>query len=162
MSEKLKAFTFDTEGDGSSDITILIYAETRGKAKSIALKTEWLTYSDIEFTDLKMNRRPEADRFAQKPGEHEFNTEDYELFRNILDLHECEKDQCQQCSLTDYNREEYRVCWGCDTCAECSEATSFCKTCFLCSKCGHNTPGTEKFADWQPACEPQGPAGRGE
>ena len=45
--------------------------------------------------------------------------EQFELFRNTLGLFEIDKDMCDSCSLTDYDRPEYFVCADCRNCVEC-------------------------------------------
>jgi hypothetical protein len=83
----------------------IVFAETAGKAKSLALSTDLC--EDAEFIEIYCHRKPEADK-AYKEGKREldwYNDEDMlfmvkELGYRCLDPFECEeciaKDFCEE------------------------------------------------------------------
>lgn len=89
-----------------SEGSVVVFAETAGKAKQIALKTDEL--SDEQYTDIRVNRLPKIDRF-------------YKEGKAIVDWYE-DKDIRLEL-VKEYN-------WGClEPLVECCEACQAEKYC---------------------------------
>ena len=57
------------------DYATVVFAETRGKAKALALHTD--AFEDSEYTDVRVSRRPALDRYYRGLPEMDwFNADD--------------------------------------------------------------------------------------
>lgn len=67
MSEetKLRAYSVTTDW---SEVSVVVFARSVGKAKSLARQTDWLC--DEVYSDLRAHRESEADRHADTYGEN--------------------------------------------------------------------------------------------
>ena len=92
----------------------VVFAETRGKAKSLALNTDCC--DDIDFTDIEARRFPEADKMYNGRNEMDW----YNLNDRLFLVKECnwrceypEFEDCKKCiakehcSEYEYMSEEY-------------------------------------------------------
>lgn len=87
----------------------VVFAETRGKAKSIALHTDMCYGYDAEFTDIEVNRLSKADSQYKKgktemdwydPNDRRFLVDKCGFHCEEVDLNECEK--CSANDVCDY------------------------------------------------------------
>ncbi len=60
---KLKAYKIS---DNYCDYSVIIFAETRNKARLLGRGLPELEYAD--YIDIKAIREPEADKYAEEPG----------------------------------------------------------------------------------------------
>jgi broad specificity phosphatase PhoE len=61
----MKAWVVTSE---AAEVQIIVFAETRGRAKTLALKTDWLEAED--YADIRCRREPKLDAIAKEKGEH--------------------------------------------------------------------------------------------
>ena len=64
----MKAYTA-SDRNGDSGYSIVVFAETAGKARAYAASSE--TFDEYDFTEIRVNRCPALDRFYR--GEPEMN-----------------------------------------------------------------------------------------
>ena len=94
----MKAWTVtDNNGDYGTSI---VFAETRGKARSYAL--QWIdTFEDCKWTDLKVKRFPEYDQYYDGRTEVNFWLDDEHRVRLVRDFgwscFEVFKHLCEDC-----------------------------------------------------------------
>ena len=68
----MKAYAIKVD---SSDLTAIVFAETRNKAKSIAQHTE--TFGDMDYIDIRATRSPTLDKYYKGKSEMDwYNMED--------------------------------------------------------------------------------------
>lgn len=76
--DNLKAFSVTHIFNGYD---IIIFEETRNRAKVLALSYE-PEFEDCEYTDIRVNRFPEADKYATYKGSFEI-CENAEVFNSL-------------------------------------------------------------------------------
>ena len=85
------------------DYTGIVFAETRGKAKTLALNTD--NWCDSDFTDLQVTRCPEADCRYTGQKELDWENPDDRLFM-VKELCFCcvwwADTECEECSAKEY------------------------------------------------------------
>lgn len=88
------------------DYATIVFAETRGKAKALALHTD--AFEDSEYTDVRVSRRPALDRYYRGLPEMDWeNTDDrIAMVRDAgfvcsweYDIDECE---CKMCPASEW------------------------------------------------------------
>lgn len=112
----LKAYQISGETmDGNA--CELVFAENANQAKALHKYTSSL--SELEYIEISAKRIKEADGYSylSKCGLVPFGSS-VELFRNVLEWFEFDKDRCDTCGNTDYNQPEYFVqeCGHCRNC----------------------------------------------
>jgi len=106
------------------EVSVIVFAETRGRAKTLALKTDWLHAED--YADLRCRRESRLDAMAQQRGETVIDGSSptcqrtmrglgwYEIEGRYQECGECglhEWDQVPESQLTDTG--EGYICAGC-------------------------------------------------
>jgi hypothetical protein len=109
------------------ECSLLVFAENRGEAKSIAHRSEW--FVDEEWTDLRVRREPRADAFGETHGKGriECSTADEQRLLRSLGWHQLEHsyEDCSKCGLNEWELvPESKLTEVGDTyvCAGCREA----------------------------------------
>ena len=96
----MKAYTA-SDRNGDSGYSIVVFAETAGRAKAYAANSE--TFDDYDFTEIRVNRCPALDRFYRgKPEMNWLNDDDrvamvrYANFECSSEIWhpECEEGEC--------------------------------------------------------------------
>ena len=99
----MKAWQVSLKDEFCADV---VFAETRGKARSLALRTDCC--EDALFTDIEVHRRPQADKYYQD-GKWHLDWDDPKdriaLVKDCgfvcsCDYHEWE--DCESCSAREY------------------------------------------------------------
>lgn len=72
------------------DYQTIVYAETRGEAKSLAMRTDAM--EDAQYTDIRCRRFPEMDEFYK--GQYEFDWYDQNVRKVLV------RDCGWQCEIT--------------------------------------------------------------
>ena len=67
-----------TDKNGYADYAIIVFAETKGKAVSLALGTEEFPKYDWDFTELRATREPKLDGAYRGAWRMEWDNDDYE------------------------------------------------------------------------------------
>lgn len=88
----------------------VVFAETRGKARSIAMRTE--ACEDVDFCDIEARREPQMDKYY-KEGKKEMDWfDDNDRLALVKECgfycEEIEEDRCEDCPAKEYC-EEYSV-----------------------------------------------------
>lgn len=60
--------------DKNSDYSTVVFAETSGKAKAIAITTD--AFNDYEFTEISARRIPELDKYYRGLDEMDWNNDE--------------------------------------------------------------------------------------
>ena len=84
----------------------VVFAETRGKARSLAMHTECC--EDADFTDIEVSRKPQMDKYY-KEGKKEMDWYDSKdriaLVKDcnfVCDYDYWEREDCENCSAKEY------------------------------------------------------------
>ena len=81
----------------------VVFAETRGKAKSIAMHTN--VCEDVDFCNIKLTRAPQIDKYY-KEGKTEMDWSDdndrIALVKECGFYCEVEHDNCEECAAKNY------------------------------------------------------------
>jgi hypothetical protein len=144
------------------ECTVVVFAPNATIAKKKSLLDEYINMAadsahidtgrpKLWFVNVRRDKR--GDKFAE--GELSYLLQFYHdsnihIFR-ALGIHEIDRHTCDSCGCSDFDKEEYKICWGCNNCKECL-GVEFCSVCYLCAECGHNSKDSEDYADWQPEC----------
>lgn len=91
----LKAFVVQAPKTHLGNLSELVFAETAGRARHLALKySNWFSYSDLSYTDLTVKREPKADDWAHlnnhREGVLDFEEKHSQLFKGVLGWEEIE------------------------------------------------------------------------
>lgn len=84
----------------------VVFAETRGKARSLALHTD--TCEDANFTDIEVNRKPQMDKYYtenKKEMEWEDPQDRIALVKDcgfVCDYDYRDWEDCENCSAKEY------------------------------------------------------------
>ena len=96
---------------------VVVYAETRGKARALAANEAGMTFSEsLTSAEFDLSRFPEADEFAKKRN-HPTN----EDFRTLGFTDESGQ-RCCGCGLgdpSDGDNDKWALCEDCDNCGGC-------------------------------------------
>ena len=87
--------------DKNENAATVVFAETRGKAKALAICTE--ACEDVDFTDIEARRRPQLDKYYTK-GKKEMD------WYNSKDRIALVKDGGFVCDYDYWEREDYDTC----------------------------------------------------
>jgi len=117
----MKAWVVTSE---SAEVQMIVFAETRGRAKTLALKTDWL--EDEDYADIRCKREPKLDAIAKEKGEYiidgslEFHAR---IMRGLgWRAYDGRIDRCEKCGLYEWESvvESYlvetetgHICVGC-------------------------------------------------
>lgn len=115
--EEIKAYSA-SDRNGDTGFSIVVFAKTSGKAKAYAAKSD--LFDGYEFTDIRVNRKKELDRFYKGKFEMDWMDYDdrvamvryanYECSSEVWNP-ECEKGECpaqQWCGRFERMSEEER------------------------------------------------------
>ena len=111
-----------------AEASVLVWAPTRAKAKSIGMGSEWLEGCD--WNDIQAKREPKADGLRSEPGRiSDAPTKaEYRIMRD-LEWHQIEGGQTPCVKCDKYPWDELPESWlgEDDVCAECAKANTVSK-----------------------------------
>lgn len=92
---------------GYSCYSVVVFAESPGKAKVIALGTDEFPSSDWDFTDLSARRIPELDKYYRGNSEMDWYNDDDRIALITEAGYQCDEDsfdpeECEKCIGKDY------------------------------------------------------------
>ena len=103
-----------TDREGYSDYSVIVFAETRGKAIARALGTDEFPERDWEFTELIARRKPVLDSSYRGLSEMDWDNDSDRLAMVRFGGYRCDDDSfdpddCKKCAGKDYcgRYEEY-------------------------------------------------------
>lgn len=109
----MKAYAVD-DRQGYSEYSVVVFAESRGKAIVAALGTDEFPYADWSYTELRAIRNPELDKYYQGRQCMDWDNPDDRLAMVRDGGYHCAEDafypdDCAKCSGKDYcsRYEEY-------------------------------------------------------
>ena len=102
----MKAYVVSDRG-GYTEQTVIVFAESRGKAIVAALGTDEFPYGDWSYTELRAIREPELDKYYQGRQRMDWNNP-YDRLAMVRDGgYHCnddsfDPDNCAKCSGKEY------------------------------------------------------------
>jgi len=107
----------------SDECSLVVFAESPGQAKSIALTQE--RFYCCDFVGLRARRCKTVDEFVGvitkdnwPYAPYFYNDKTIPIFR-AAGIYELDEPTCDTCGLSGYGKPEYAVCPDCYTCKEC-------------------------------------------
>lgn len=97
---KIKAWKISSDW---SEASVIVFAATAGRAKTIGLKTEW--FADHDFVEISVYRIPEADSYAtDKESVLEGSSRQSSMVMRELGWHCIDESQeeCRECGLYEF------------------------------------------------------------
>ena len=95
----MKAYRVE-ERNGVYDFATVVFAETRNKAKAIAVNTDCL--EGVEYTDISATRIPALDRFYRGKKEMDWYDDEDKIamvrYGNFTCSYEFDTEDCETCS----------------------------------------------------------------
>lgn len=105
----MKAYRVE-ERHGVYDFATVVFAETRNKAKAIAVNTDCL--EGVEYTDISATRIPALDRFYRGKKEMDWYDDEDKIamvrYGNFTCSYEFDTEDCETCSAKQWC-ERYEV-----------------------------------------------------
>lgn len=103
-----------TDREGYSEFSVIVFAESAGKAKAAALGTDEFPMGDWSFTDMSARRVPELDPFYR--GKYRMEWEDMEDRVVMVRYAHCychpdyvDLNDCKECKATEWCEQYERV-----------------------------------------------------
>lgn len=107
----------------NDECSIVVFADSPGKAKSMALTQEQFSFYD--FIGLRARRCKDIDCFISIVTKDNwpyipyfYNDETIPIFR-AAGIYEIDEPTCDTCGLSSYRNPEYMICDYCGNCKEC-------------------------------------------